>query len=133
MNGYRVLAIAALVLLGSVGSASARSVWAASRCDNHGLNVTPKEIDWRSGKLWFKLNFVNNTDKEMTVSPDQLQCKLPDGRTVTRVKGLLDKLKHGAVVIAPGAGELMAFEYLTNQEPKKATIWFANGISVGGK
>jgi NAD(P)H-hydrate repair Nnr-like enzyme with NAD(P)H-hydrate dehydratase domain len=133
MNGYRVFFASALLLALSAGTAAARSVWAASPYDNNGLNVTPKEIDYRSGKLWFKLNFVNNSDKEMTVNPDQIQCRLPDGRTVTRVKGMFDKLKHGAVVIPPGAGEMIAMEYLTQQEPKKATLAFGNGFSVGGK
>jgi hypothetical protein len=130
----RAVSLAAFAAcLALAAPARAKDSWAVPPYDNNGLNIDAKEVVVKAGKIWFKLNFVNNTGKELGINPDQFQLKTPDGRTATRVKGMLDSRAHGAKIVPPGAGERLDFEFLINDGNKKATLSLANGLTVGGK
>jgi len=132
------LVIAGLVLvgLGGAGVAQARAGsdgWTADPYNQKGLTINTRSIELKKGKIWFKLQFVNNTDKAMAVDPDSIQARLPDGRSVTRLKGVFDKFSatHNATIVKPYAGADVNIEYDVG-EPRRVTL-VLNGISIDGK
>ena len=127
-----LVAVATLSLLAS--TARAEDEWGSLPYTEKGITINPKAVRLSSkGKLWFKLQFINQTELPLVVDPDGLQVKLPDGRLVARSKGLFDKVgsAHSTQTIAPGiSGEINA-EYMVGK-PAKANLVLA-GCSLGGK
>lgn len=131
----RAFALAALLLTSAPALARVGADdWVAVPYSNNGLVVNSKSLELKKGKLWIKIQVVNNTGKIITFNPDQIQAKLPDGNVVTRLKGVFDKNSsaHALKLIQPGAGEEFALEYQVG-EPPKVALSFQNGIQVAGK
>jgi hypothetical protein len=108
--------------------------WRAQPYEHDGLSITAKSIEFKKGKLWLKLQFINSMDQPMSVNPDQIQAKLPTGSTVTRAKGVFDKMSsaHAAKVVLPGSGEEIAIEYEIGEVDSLA-LQLNFAIAVNGK
>jgi hypothetical protein len=111
-----VAACGLVALLGS-GPAWARmgEDWGGPAYEAKGVRINIRSVTLKKGKMWFELSFINNTDKTLSVDPDQLQAKTPDGKVLTREKGVFDKLGHKAITLSPHAGGDVNVEFLVGQ------------------
>jgi hypothetical protein len=109
--------------------------WRAQPYDHDGLGIVAKSIEFKKGKLWLKLQFLNQTENPMTINPDAIQAKLPTGVAVARAKGVFDKSSsaHQAKSLQPGVGEEIAIEYEIGDGAKTVALQLNFGVTVNGK
>lgn len=136
-HGTLAFAVAGVLLAGATAPIPAYArgdAWTTDPYDTKVMSINVKRIGLKKGKIWFELAIVNKSDdKVLVLDPDRIQAKTPDGRTVSRLKGVFDKwsAKHQAMAIKPNGGEDLSVEY-TVGEPRKVALVF-NGATLGDK
>lgn len=108
--------------------------WVVVPYNQNGLQINSRSVELKSGKMWIKIQVINNTGQNLIFNPDQIQAKLPDGRSVARDKGVADKHSsiHQGKLIAPGAAEEFAIEYQVG-DPAKVALSLQTGVMVNAK
>jgi hypothetical protein len=132
MNRARSFVIAALLVAASGVALAGEITYSAAPYTNDKVTVAAEKIWLKGDKVWFKLRVMNGSDKVLMFDKEQIQAKLPDGRTMARARSVFAGQAKPSTVL-PGGSQPLWVEYVIGKTPMQVSLMFSHGFVLDGK
>jgi len=132
MNRLKSAAVIALVLAASAVAFAGEITYSAQPYEHDKITVAAEKIWLKGDKVWFKLRVMNGSDKVLVFDKEQIQAKLPDGRTMARARSVFAGQAKPSTVM-PGGSQPLWVEYVIGKTPLQVSLLFNHGFVLDGK